>query len=82
MHLLTCFHSRHHPIRLNHEFQLDLKWWKKFLNSWHGVSFWLFPGLIPCPDFELFSDDQSGLEPFVVENGLMVHGWRAKMTYQ
>ena len=54
--LLSCFRSRNHPIRLNREFQLDLEWWKKFLNSWHGVSFWLFPGLTPCPDVEVFSD--------------------------
>ena len=54
--LLSCFRSRNHPIRLNREFHLDLEWWKKFLNSWHGVSFWLFPGLTPCPDVEVFSD--------------------------
>ena len=41
----------------NCEFQLDLEWWwKKFLNSWHRVSFWLFSGLTPCSDFEVFSD--------------------------
>ena len=26
--------------------------------------------------------DRTGWEPFVVENGLMVHGWRAKMIYK
>ena len=53
--LLSCFRLRHHPIPLNREFQLDLEWWNKFLNSWHKVSFWLFAGLTPCPDVEVFS---------------------------
>ena len=43
------------PYPLNREFQLDLEWWKKFLNGWHRVSFWLFAGLTPCPDAEVFS---------------------------
>ena len=54
--LLSCFRSRNHPIRLNREFHLDLEWWTTFLSHWHGVSFWLFPGLTASPDVEVFSD--------------------------
>ena len=43
--LLCCFRTRDHPIRLNLEFQLEVQWWHEFLASWHGVSFWLFPGM-------------------------------------
>ncbi|MEM6772491.1 MAG: reverse transcriptase domain-containing protein, partial [Bacteroidota bacterium] len=43
--LLSCFRDRNHPIRLNLEFRLDLTWWRQFLLSWNGVSFWLYPGL-------------------------------------
>jgi len=45
--LLCCFRKRDQPVRLNREFHLDLLWWHQFLSDWHGVSFWLFPGLLP-----------------------------------
>ena len=45
--LLSCFRRRDHPVRLNREFHLDLRWWHHFLSDWHGVSFWLFLGLVP-----------------------------------
>ena len=35
------------------EFHLDLQWWHEFLSVWHGVSFWLYPGLSPAPDLEV-----------------------------
>lgn len=54
--LLHCFRRNDHPIRLNREFRLDLSWWHQFLSEWHGVSFWLFPGLSPPPDTEVMSD--------------------------
>ena len=54
--LLCCFRKRDHPIRLNREFHLDLRWWHQFLSQWHGVSFWLFPGLLPEADVEVSSD--------------------------
>ena len=54
--LLCCFRKRDHPVRLNKEFHLDLLWWHQFLSDWHGVSFWLFPGLLPEADVEVASD--------------------------
>lgn len=54
--LLRCFRWADHPIRMNLEFHWDLQWWHKFLFSWHGVSFWLFPGMTPSPDLEVTSD--------------------------
>ena len=42
--LLCCFRWRDHPVRLNREYHLHLLWWHQFLEDWHGVSFWLFPG--------------------------------------
>ena len=54
--LLCCFKRRDHSIRLNQEFHLDLLWWHQFLEEWHGVSFWLFPGLLPVADIEVSSD--------------------------
>ncbi|XP_078365995.1 uncharacterized protein LOC144650218 [Oculina patagonica] len=54
--LLRCFRKRDHPIRLNSEFRLDLQWWLQFLSSWHGVYFWLFPGMSASPDLEVTSD--------------------------
>ena len=44
--LLCCFRTRDYPIRLSSEFRLDLQWWHDFLTSWHGVSLWLFPGIV------------------------------------
>lgn len=31
---------------INQEFHLDLLWWPRLLAHWHGISFWLFPGLL------------------------------------
>ena len=54
--LLCCFRSRDHPIRLNAKFQLDIQWRHDFLASWHGVNFWLFPGMSAPSDVEVTSD--------------------------
>ena len=54
--LLRCFRRRDHPVRLNREFRLDLEWWHQFLSEWHGVTFWLFPGMALDPDFEVTAD--------------------------
>ena len=59
--LSCCFWKRYHPIRINQEFRLDLDWWRTFLSSWNGVSFWLFPGLEPSPDVEVISDASGSL---------------------
>ena len=47
--------TKNHPIRLNQEFQRNLLWWHHFLDQWHGVNFWLFPGLSPATDLEVSS---------------------------
>lgn len=59
--LLSCFRNRDHPIRLNSEFHLDLEWWNHFLESWNGVSFWLYPGLEPVASIEMTSDAAGAL---------------------
>ena len=59
--LLCCFRRRDHPIRLNREFYLDLLWWHQFLADWHGVSFRLFPGLLPEANDEVSSDASGSL---------------------
>ena len=59
--LLYCFRARDHPIRLSTEFQRDLQCWSDFLTTWHGVSFWFFPGLSASPDLEVTSDAAGSL---------------------
>ena len=55
----------HHAAKVvwpgNKEFHLDLRWWHQFLSQWHGVSFWLFPGLSPEADVEVSSDAAGSL---------------------
>jgi len=67
--LLCCFCKKDHPICLNSEFHLNLLLWHQFLLEWHGVSFWLFPGLLPAADVEVSSDAAGSLG-----YGLLVHG--------
>jgi len=59
--LLCCFRHGNHPIRLNVEFHLDLKWWLQFLESWNGVSFWLYPGMTAAASMEVTSDAAGAL---------------------
>ena len=54
--LLCCFREKDHLICLHSEFHLYLLWWHQFLSQWHGVSFWLFPGLLPTANMEVSSD--------------------------
>ena len=42
--------------QVNREFHLDLQWWVHLLDQWHGVSFWLLPGLSRAVDIEVASD--------------------------
>ena len=58
---LCCFQTKDHPVRLNQEFHRDLLWWHHFLDQWHGVSFWLFPGLSPATDLQVSSDAAGSL---------------------
>jgi hypothetical protein len=75
--LLCYFRSDDHPIRLNAEFRLDLKWWLLFLESWNGVSFWLFPGLSASPTLTVTSDAAGalGYGAYTGWNGSTVSGF-------
>ena len=59
--LLSSFRQKDHPIWLNKEFHLDLQWWDHLLAQWHGISFWLYPGLSPTVDLEVASDAAGSL---------------------
>ena len=59
--LLSCFRKKDHPIRLNKEFHLDLQWWDHLLAQWHGVSFWLYPGLSSAVALEVASNAAGSL---------------------
>ena len=51
----------HHHVRLSQSFKLDLLWWHKFLATWNGKSFFLFPEWAPLPDFFISSDAAGSL---------------------
>ena len=59
--LLCCFRRIDHPVQLNQEFHLDLRWWHQFLAEWHGISFWLFPGLLLEADVKVSTDAAGSL---------------------
>ena len=81
--LLRCFRKHDHPIRINSEFQLDLQWWYQFLNSWHGVYFWLFPGMSATPDLEVTLDASGSLGFGAYFQGLWFSGsWVASQATQ
>lgn len=81
--LLCCFRRRDHPIRLNKEFQLDLLWWHHFLDQWHGVSFWLYPGLSPAADIEVASDAAGSLGFGAFYKGYWFAGsWASSQQHQ
>ena len=44
------------PHTSQSKFHLDLLWWHTFLEDWYGISFWLFPGLLPEAEVEVSSD--------------------------
>ena len=46
----------HHCIKLNAEFQADIKWWLTYLPSWNGVSFLYDADWTSTLDMELFTD--------------------------
>ena len=80
--LLRCFRKRDHPIRLNSEFRLDLQWWLQFLSSWHGVYFWLFPGMSASPDLEVTSDASGSLGYGAYFNGEWFSGsWATSQAF-
>jgi hypothetical protein len=54
--LLCVFRSRNHPIRLNVQFRLDLRWWVQFIDELNGTNFFLVPGLFPVADLFVTSD--------------------------
>lgn len=72
--LLCCFRNKDHPIWINQDFRLDLQWWQKFLSSWHGIRFWLFPGMQPATDLRLVWMQRAhlALVPIFRASGFMV----------
>ena len=50
------FSQERSPHTSQSKFNLDLLWWHSFLEHFHGISFWLFPGLLPEADVEVSSD--------------------------
>lgn len=54
--LLSAFRRDDHPIRINQDFRLDLRWWREFFHSWDGLSFLLSPQWASLPDFYVSSD--------------------------
>ncbi|KAK3745939.1 hypothetical protein QZH41_012754 [Actinostola sp. cb2023] len=53
--LLRTVHRKSHHINLNSDFRKDLSWWKRFLNTYNGVSMinsspWSEPGAIFTSD--------------------------------
>lgn len=66
--LLSLRRACHHTIRLNAGARADLLWWRMFLKSWNGTSF--FPA--PSPSVQVVSDASGsfGCGAFSV-----AHGW-------
>lgn len=58
----------HHPIhhlRLNRAFHMDLSWWRIFLPSWNGCSFFFDDEWISSTHLELYTDGcESGFEAY------------------
>ena len=61
-------------IRLTKQARLDLQWWRDFLPTWNGISFFDLPEWTPIPDFEL-STDASGKSCF---GGFYNNEWFAR----
>ena len=81
--LLCCFRNRDHPIRINREFRQDLLWWQRFLSSWHGVGFWLYPGMSPLADIEVTSDAAGSLGFGAYSRGQWFYGpWSPTQAQQ
>ena len=53
--LLSAFRRDDHPIHINQEFRLDLKWWQELFESWTGYSL-PTPRWALVPDFQVSSD--------------------------
>ena len=81
--LSTIARELHHHIRLSRASRQDLLWWREFLVSWHGRSFFLSPHWAPLPDFQLTTDAAGSLGCGGV---LGVHwfalSWPAELAHQ
>ena len=81
--LLCCFRRREHPICLNCEFRRDLEWWHLYLRDWHGVNFWLYPGIPVIGDIEVISDASGAIGYGAYINQQWFNGrWLASQTSQ
>ena len=49
----------HHHIKLNAEFQTDIKWWLSYLPAWNRVSYLYDADWTSSPDMELFTNASS-----------------------
>ena len=54
--LLSLFRSTAYPIRLNFEFLCDFVWWREFLTTWDGVSFFRMPSISSLEDLFVATD--------------------------
>ena len=54
--LSTKAKQLHHHIRLNAEALADIEWWKTFLPSWNGRSFFIDPEVTMATDLQLYTD--------------------------
>ena len=56
--LSTVATKMHHRIRLNKDFQSDLRWWDMFLVDWNGVS--MVDGMVRGTPAAVLTSDASG----------------------
>ena len=54
--LLRDSNQRQKFIRLTKQARLDLQWWRDFLPTWNGISFFDLPEWAPVADIELSTD--------------------------
>ena len=54
--LLRGSNQRQKFIRLTKQARLDLQWWRDFLPTWNGISFFDLPEWAPVADIELSTD--------------------------
>lgn len=67
-HLLSRTRAPHQLIRLNATARADLLWWRTFLQSWNGTSF--FPSLTPAAQVTSDASGAFGCGAFSLS-----HGW-------
>lgn len=81
--LLSAFCRDDQPIRLNNAFQLNLNLWRKFFQSWSGLSFLLSLHWAPLQDFQVSSHAAGTIRYGVIFGGcgLLVPGPHCRCCY-